>query len=116
MSITNIPTLEQWLLLGVFFIISAVYGFTKNTKRGGCRPCYYVSFGLLSVVLNCLALFIANRVGLVHYNIIELITLKQSAIESSFIVFGYCLIIQGIAMFIKYLSLPASIKASQSYL
>ncbi|HEC28287.1 MAG TPA: hypothetical protein ENI65_01690 [Gammaproteobacteria bacterium] len=116
MPITNTPTIEQWLLLGVFFIISAVYGFTKNAKRGGCRPCYYISFGLLFVVLNCLALFIANRAGLESFNLIELMTLRQTAIESSFIVFGYCLIIQGIAMFVKYLSLPASVKASQSYL
>ena len=116
MPITQTPTVEQWLLLGIFFLIFAVYGFTKNTRAAGCRPCYYVSFGVLALVGNTLALFIANRSGVDSYNLVQIITLKQTTIESSFIVFGYCLIIQGSAMFIRELFTPAHIRANRSFL
>ena len=117
MSITQTTSMEHWLLLCVFFLLFAIYGFTKNNKQvAGCRPCYYIAFGILAIVANSLMLFIANRTGLDNFNLIQMLTLKQTTIESSFIVFGYCLIIHGTAMFIRSLFIPASIKASRSFL
>ena len=106
MSITQTTTLEQWLLLGVFFLIFAVYGFFKNTNSQSCRPCHYITIGLLFIVANSMILFVANRTGLESFNVVQMVTLKQTTIESSFIVFGYCLIIQDLAMFIKALFSP----------
>ena len=116
MPITQNPTLEQWLLLGVFFLLFAIYGFTRKAKYSGCRPCYYIFFGILAIVGNALMLFIANRAGLDNFNLVKMITLEQTTLESSFIVLGYCLIIHGTAMLIKSFFVPASVKASRSFL
>jgi len=116
MPATPTPSFEQWLLLGIFFILFAIYGFTKSTRGAGCRPCYYIFIGLLAVAGNSLVLLMANRSGIDEFNLLQLITLKQTTIESSFIVLGYCLIVQGIAMLIRWLFLPASIKASRNLL
>ncbi|NOY67561.1 MAG: hypothetical protein GXP13_09185 [Gammaproteobacteria bacterium] len=117
MSITQTTSLEHWLLLGVFFLLFAIYGFTKNNRQvAGCRPCYYIAFGVLAIVANSLIMFIANRTGVDNFNLVQMLTLKQTTIESSFIVFGYCLIIHGFAMFIRSLFLSPAIKASRSFL
>jgi len=116
MSITQTAPLEHWLLLGVFFLLFAIYGFTKNSRKAGCRPCYYIAFGILAIVTNSLVLFIANRTGVDNFNLVQMLTLKQTTIESSFLVFGYCLIIHGTAMFIRSLFVPASIRTSRSFL
>ena len=116
MPVSQTPSYEQWLLLGVFFILFAVYGFTKSTQGAGCRPCYYIFIGILAVAANSLVLLIANRSGVDEFNLLQLITLKQTTIESSFIVFGYCLIVQGIAMVIRWLFLPASVRATRHLL
>jgi hypothetical protein len=115
MLATQTPTLEQWLLLGVFFLLFAIYGFTKNTRGSGCRPCSYIVFGLLAVLGNSLLLLIANRAGMAQFELLQLIMLKQATIESSFIVLGYCLIVQGIAMLIRSMFVPASVKASRNF-
>ncbi len=115
MLATQTPTVEQWLLLGVFFLLFAVYGFTKNTRGPGCRPCSYIIFGLLALIANSLLLLIANRTGMGQFDLLQLILLKQAAIESSFIVLGYCLIVQGIAMLIRTLFEPAAVRASRNF-
>ncbi len=116
MTLTQSHTFEQWFLLGVFFLLFAIYGFTKTTRGSGCRPCYYLFIGLLCLVVNSLVLVMINRAGIDQFNLLQIITLKHTTIESSFIVFGYCLIVQGLAMMVKSLFLPASIKASRNYL
>jgi hypothetical protein len=116
MSVNQTPSFEQWLLLGVFFVLFAIYGFTKSTQGSGCRPCYYIFIGILAVAANSLVLLMANRSGIDDFNLLHLIMLKQTTIESSFIVLGYCLIVQGIAMLIRWLFLPASIRASRNLL
>ena len=115
-SVTQTPSFDQWLLLGVFFLLFAIYGFTKSTRAAGCRPCYYILFGLLALVGNSLLLLLASRAGIAQFDLIQIITLKQTTIESSFIVLGYCLIVQGIAMLLKHLFVPASIRANRHYL
>lgn len=116
MPVTQTPSFEQWLLLGVFFVLFAIYGFTKSTQGSGCRPCYYIFIGLLVVAGNSLVLLLANRSGIDEFNLLQLITLKQTTIESSFIVLGYCLIVQGLAMLLRWFLLPASIRASRHLL
>ena len=117
MSITQTSSMEHWLLLCVFFLLFAIYGFTKNNRKfAGCRPCYYIAFGVLAIVVNSLILFVANRTGMDHFDLVQLLTLKQTTIESSFIVFGYCLIIHGTALFIRWLCSPASVRANRSFL
>jgi hypothetical protein len=115
MLATQTPTVEQWLLLGVFFLLFAIYGFTKNTRTSGCRPCYYIVIGLLALAGNSLLIMIANRTGMAQLDLLQLIMLQQATIESSFIVLGYCLIVQGIAMLIRSLFVPASVKASRNF-
>jgi uncharacterized protein (DUF486 family) len=107
---------EQWFLLGVFFVLFAVYGFMKSSRGKDCKPCYHISFGILAIVFNSLMLFIGNRTGIDNFNLVQLLTLKQIILESSFIVFGYCLIIQGTTMLLKEWLTPASVRASRSYL
>jgi len=116
MTLNQSHTFEQWFLLGVFFLMFAIYGFTKTTRGAGCRPCYYIFIGLLCMVANSLVLVMINRAGIDQFNLLHIITLKQTTIESSFIIFGYCLIIQGFAMMIKSFFLPASVKAHRNYI
>lgn len=115
MDLSQHNSFEQWLLLGVFFLIFAIYGFTKTAIGQGCRPCYYLFIGLFLIVANTLVLMLLNRTGVNQFELIPLLTLKQASIESSFIVFGYCLIIQGIAMSIKAIFFPSAIKANRHY-
>lgn len=112
---TQTPTFEQWLLLGVFFLLFAIYGFSKNIQGPGCRPCNYIIFGLLATVGNSMALLIADRTGMAEFDLLQLILLRQATIESSFIIIGYCLIVQGIAMLIKSLFVPTSVRASRHF-
>ncbi len=115
MIATQTSAVEQWLLIGVFFLLFAIYGFTKNIRKSGCQPCYYIILGLIALAGNSLLLVIANRTGVDQFNLLQLITLKQTSLESSFIVFGYCLIIQGVAMLIRSLFTPTSMKSSRHF-
>lgn len=101
------PSFEYWILIGVFFFLFAICGFNKKTRHGGCGPCHFIAIGFIIMAINCVVLMGANRIGYDEFNLLRLITLKTATIESSFIVLGYCLMIQGIAMFLKKLFIPS---------
>lgn len=115
MDLSQHNSFEQWLLLGIFFLIFAIYGFTKTAIGQGCRPCYYLFIGIFLIVVNALGLILLNRTGIDQFELIPILTLKQVNIESSFIIFGYCLIIQGLAMILKAIFFPSAIRANRHY-
>ena len=106
MQLANTVSLQHWILLGIFFLIFAFCGLKQKHSKNGCTPCHYIALGIVSLVINSLLLVVANRVGYDQFNLLHLITLRQTTIESSFIILGYGLIIQGSALFIKNLVLP----------
>ena len=110
------PSFEYWILIGVFFVLFAICGFNKKTRHGGCGPCHFIAIGFIIMAINCVVLMGANRIGYDEFNLLRLITLKTATIESSFIVLGYCLMIQGIAMFLKKLFMPNLSRTQRTYL
>jgi uncharacterized protein (DUF486 family) len=106
---------EQWILLTVFFAIFAFCGFIKKPNLN-LRPGNFIIPGILLLIVNCLLLIVANKIGYDSYNLAHLLSLKQIPIESSFIVLGYCLIIRGIAIYLRYLFTPSLIKSRRTVL
>jgi uncharacterized protein (DUF486 family) len=106
---------EHWMLLGIFFLIFALYGFLKKPRSATqCLSC--ITVGLLALAVNAVALLVANRIGYGSYDIGQLLSLQRAAVESSLIIIGYCMIIRGLAMFVRGLFYPAVMKADRRYL
>ena len=115
MSYEGLGNPEQWLLLIVFFVIFAFCGFIRKPDPN-LRPGKYIIPGILLLIANSLLLLIANRIGYDSYNLFHLLSLKQIPIESSFIILGYCLIIRGIAIYLRYLFTPSLVKSRRTVL
>lgn len=93
-------SMEHWILLSVFFAIFALCGFMVPRKNS--RPAaFYFAMGLLALVVNGVGLALARHLGYQAYSIFDLFTLQQVAIESTLIVFGYCLIVRAVAVFFR---------------
>lgn len=106
---------EHWALLAVFFTLFALYGLLKKPRPG--HPCAtFILLGLLSVAANAGLLMLANYVGYDSYHVLALLTLKQASVESSFIIFGYCLIVSGITRLVRTFFAPALIGAGRPFL
>lgn len=114
MQLANAVPLQHWILLGIFFLIFAICGIKQKRGKNGCTPCHYIALGIVVLVINSAILFFANRVGYDQFNLVHLITLRQTTLESSFIVLGYGLMVQGAALFFKNLFIPN--RASRTFL
>jgi hypothetical protein len=106
---------EHWALLAVFFTLFALYGLLKKPRPGHAGGTSIV-LGLLSVAANAGLLMLANHVGYDSYDVLALLTLKLASVESSFIIFGYCLIVSGITRLVRTFFAPTLIGAGRPFL
>lgn len=106
---------DQWLILSVFFAIFATCGLFCKVKP--LYEAFTVLFlGICAIAINCTLLLMAERFGIGQYSLLELLTLKQVAIESTIIIFGYCLVIKGSAQVVRGLISAPSLHSSKTYL
>lgn len=94
----NFPFPEHWVLVAVFFAIFAGCGLFERRRRSGLGC---ISLGVLAVVGNALLLTLANRVGYGQFDLLQLLTLQDAAVESTLIVIGYCLMVRGLAQSLR---------------
>lgn len=95
---TNFPFPEHWVLIAVFFAIFAGCGLFERRRRSGAGC---ISLGILALLANVALLVLANRVGYGRFDLLQLLTLQDAAVESTLIVIGYCLVIRGIAQSVR---------------
>lgn len=106
---------EHWPLLIAFFALFAVHGLSRRPgSTGPCVSC--IALGLLAVAANASVLLVVNRIGYGAYPVTELVLLQRVSIESSLIILGYCVVIRGIALFLRYVTSPNNIKMGRTYL
>ncbi|NIP73699.1 MAG: hypothetical protein GWO16_12025 [Gammaproteobacteria bacterium] len=106
---------EHWTLLLAFFVLFAVHGLWR--KPASPYPgivCLMLGTG--AVLLNAGLLLAANHLGYGSYPLLELLTLRQAALESSLIIVGYCIIVRGLCVFIRYMATPDPEKGGRTIL
>jgi hypothetical protein len=105
---------DQWLLLSVFFLIFAGCGlFCKPKPANNILMTLFL--GLSAIAINCVLLFIADRISAGSYPIMNLLTLKKITIESTIIIIGYCLVLKSLGQFLRSVITPSQIR-SRNYL
>jgi len=100
---TTLP--QHWLPLATFFAIVALCGLL-----GRQRPAHHglgcVAAGAVALGVNSALLLLADRVGYGDYDLLQLVTLQDAAVESTIIIIGYCLVIRGLAVVLRNCLMP----------
>lgn len=97
-TLTTVP--QHWLPLGVFFAIFALCGLLGRPRPAG-HGLGCAGLGALALGANAALLLLADRVGYGDYDLIQLVTLREAAVESTIMIIGYCLMIRGIAVVLR---------------
>ena len=95
---TAVP--DHWLHLVIFFAIFALCGLLGRRRPPG-HGIGCVALGLLALGANATLLLFADRFGYGDYDLLQLVTLRQTAVESTIIIIGYCLVVRGLAVVVR---------------
>lgn len=114
MTIAAEAGLGHWFILAIFFTIFAVCGMTRKNSAQA-TPSHYIALGTIAVVINTALLFFANRAGYGSFDLLDLITLREAAIESSFIILGYCMMIYGIGNLLRTTFYASMLRSDKTY-
>lgn len=115
MSYADAGQPEHWTLLLAFFVLFAVHGlWRKPTSTYPGIVCLVLGTG--AVLVNAGLLLAANQMGYGSYPLLALLTLREAAVESSLIILGYCVIVRGLAVFLRYVAAPDPIRAGRTFL
>lgn len=101
MTLTNDNFSDHWLILLIFFGLFAFSGLFEGSKNRRLDSAHLFLLGMFIVMANVIVLALLQKAAMSQQGIIDALILKDLSIESSFIVFGYCLICKGIGQFIR---------------
>ena len=99
--VTDSHQTEQWIILGIFFGLFFLAGLFNRPRARQLEYYQFMLYGFLTVLVNVGILFALNKNGIEQHNIFQALMLKDLALSTSFIAFGYCLMWRGLGQFIR---------------
>ena len=107
-SFINSDNHDQWVILAIFFGLFALAGLFNKPRARQYEYYHFLLFGFLIVAANAVLIYFLNKSGATQHSILGMVLLKKMSIESSFMVFGYCLAFRGIGQFIRLQFSPST--------
>ncbi len=92
---------EQWVTLTIFFALFTLSGLYNRPRARQFEYFHFLVFGVMTVLANLLLLYFINKTNMGAHDLLSALLLKQTSIEGSFIIFGYCLMFRGLGQFIR---------------
>lgn len=113
MTFTGDNLSDHWLVLTIFFGLFAFSGLFEGSRTKRLEYVQLFLIGMFTIMANVVLLVLLKKAGMSQQGILDALILKNLSIESSFIVFGYCLICRGVGQFIRFQFKPRHKYSSQ---
>jgi len=106
---------QQWIVLAIFFTVFALAGLFNKPRSRQLEYFHFIGYGMLIIAINVVMLILLTTNTSGGPGLVNAVLLQETSIESSFIVFGYCMISRGLGQYLRGIFIADSYSSRSNF-